>query len=81
MSTLKRQRLQRGLFACLRAKKSMDGEFSAKELRLAGTPVSAATLRQLCEAGCLEFRANGTKERGTRWYRVARSSLPYWKEN
>jgi len=77
MPTLKRQRLQRGLYACLRVKKSGEEEFSANELRLAGTVVSAATLRQLCEAGCLEFRANGTKDRGTRWYRVLRSSLPF----
>ena len=77
MSALKRQRLQKALYACLRVKKSEAGEFSAKSLRLAGAPISNATLRELCKAGCLEFRINGTKERGTRSYRVVRSTLPF----
>jgi len=55
MSTLKRQRLQRALYACIRVKKTEAGEFSAQGLRLAGRAVSNATLRQLCEAGCLEL--------------------------
>jgi hypothetical protein len=74
MSTLKRQRLQKALYACLRVKKSEAGEFSAKWLRPAGTSVSNVTLRQLCEAGCLEFK---TKDRGAKWYRVVRSNLPH----
>ena len=53
MSALKRQRLQKALYACLRVKKSEAGEFSAKSLRLAGAPISNATVRALCKAGCL----------------------------
>ena len=53
MSTLKRQRLQKARYACLRVKKSEPGEFSAKSLRLAGAPISNATVRALCKAGCL----------------------------
>jgi hypothetical protein len=74
MSSLKSQRLQKVLYACLRIRKSEADTFSSKWLRLAGTPVSDATLRQLCAAGCLEL---STGERGTRWYKVVRSTVPF----
>ena len=77
MSTMKRQRLQGALYACRRVKKNAAGEFLASWLRLARTPVSAASLRELCKAGCLDLRTDGAGERGKRWYRVVQSTLPF----
>jgi hypothetical protein len=76
MKTLRRDRLQRALEACLRVGKSEQGEFSAKWLKLAGTPVSGATLTQLCDLGCLTYTPNGMNGQGTRWYRILRATLP-----
>jgi hypothetical protein len=54
MFTLKRQRLQKARYALPSGlKKSEPGEFSAKSRRLAGAPISNATVRELCKAGCL----------------------------
>src|SRR5262245_23873661 len=58
MITLRRQHMQDALNACIRVIKSAEGEFSAKWLRDTGTPIHAKTLAELCELGCLSFRAN-----------------------
>jgi hypothetical protein len=76
MNPSRRDRLQRALEACVRVGKSPQGEFSAKWLRYAGTPVSGPTLTQLCDVGCLAFTANGIVRPDTRWYRVLRLTLP-----
>jgi hypothetical protein len=74
--TLKRQRLQEILDACVRLGKSDDGEFSAKWLHESGVNVSGRQLTELCKLGCLSFRANGIDGQGLHWYRVLRSMLP-----
>ncbi len=74
--TQKRAKLAEALRHCVNMEKSKINDFSAKWLRLSGTPVSGQTLRELCRLGCLSCKANGIIRRGPLWYTVVRTELP-----
>jgi hypothetical protein len=59
------------LDACKAVRKSDDGEFSYKWLRLAGCAFHSSKLAQLVRLGYLIVQHNGITRRGTAWYRLA----------